>query len=340
MIKLEAAIRRLEARISRGHAQDIRYDIIHEGRLDTDRNEDIGIESPPLTGSLHLPAIEALERKSIETNVSPPGTLYLPAFILTSPTLAHGLRSFLHQTTRLDRTNNYNLTPSQHHALTQQRQHLPYLYNARLRAGKAPYNIEHVAGILDRLLFGGLLGLTEAEDKGVSIARVMWARKTSIQPHETETYLGQTTRDEGVTGLDATTAGDGEDEDRDEDTELATTTSDREDIAEGEATRITTAPATSDGNGNSGDKVRDKATELNGTATIGTSEDGATSEAPRLASNTSGENEDRVRVEVEGEGKSKNEGTELITTATNSSGEGIEETNDSGLITTPTRILV
>ncbi len=119
MIKLEAVIRRLEARISRGHAQDIRYDIIHEGRLDTDRNEDIGIESPPLTGSLHLPAIEALERKSIETNVSPPGTLYLPAFILTSPTLAHGLRSFLHQTTRLDRTNNYNLTPSQHHALTQ-----------------------------------------------------------------------------------------------------------------------------------------------------------------------------------------------------------------------------
>ncbi len=180
MIKLEAGIRRLEARISRGHAQDIRDDILREGRLDTNRNKDIGIESTPLTGSLHLPAIEALEYEGVETNVSPPGTLYLPALILTSPILAHGLRSFLHQTIRLDRTINHNLTPSQHYALTQQRQHLPYLYNARLRAGKAPYNIKHVAEILDRLLFGGLLGLTKAENKGVSIARVMWARETSI----------------------------------------------------------------------------------------------------------------------------------------------------------------
>jgi len=100
-------------------------------------------------------------------------------------------------------------------------------------------------------------------------------------------------------GLDATTAGDGEEGNRDEDTELAATAGDCEDVAEGEATRITAAPTASDGNGNSGDIVRDEATKLDGAATVGTSEDGAASEAPRLASNASGEDEDRAGVEVE-----------------------------------------
>jgi len=190
------------------------------------------------------------------------------------------------------------------------------------------------------LLFGGLLGLTEAENKGVSIARVMWARKTSIQPHETETYLGWTARDAGVAGLDATTAGDGEDKDRGEDTELTTTAGDREDVAEGEATGIAAAPAASDSDGNSGDIVRDEATKLDATITTGTSEDGVASKAPGLASNTSGEDEDGVGDKVESESEGESEGTELVATAANGSGESIEGIDDSGPTTTLTRVLV
>lgn len=182
--------------------------------------------------------------------------------------------------------------------------------------------------------------MTEAENKGVGIARVMWARETGIQPYETETCLGWTARDAEVAGLDATTAGDGEDKDRGEDTELTATTGDREDVAEGEATGIAAAPAASDVDGNSGDIVRDEATKLDAATTAGTSEEGAANEAPGLASNASGEDEDRVGVEVEVEGESESESTELIAAAANGSGEGIEGIDDSGPTTTLTRVLV